>query len=173
MVDIGHLYDGHARRLLVFFARRTFDGQLAMDLVAETFARAYENRDRYRGSSEHEAAGWLWGIARNVLHESQRRGQAERRALARLGVEAERLSESELARVEELASLDDLRDLVGAALRTLSVEHREALELRVVRELDYPQIARWLKISEAAARARVSRGLRVLAAALDAAEGAA
>lgn len=173
MVDVGDLYGGHARRLLVFFARRTLDGQLAMDLVAETFARAYESRDRYRGRSEGEAAAWLWGIARNVLHETQRRGRAERRALARLGVEPERLSDVELMRVDELASLGDLRQLVAEALRTLSAEQREVLELRVVRELDYPQIARHLRITEPTARARVSRALRVLGTALDAAEGAA
>jgi RNA polymerase sigma-70 factor (ECF subfamily) len=73
-MDVGGLYEAHARRLLVFFARRTYDSQLAMDLVAETFARAYEHRDRHRGASEAEAVGWLWGIARNVLHEAQRRG---------------------------------------------------------------------------------------------------
>ena len=93
--------------------------------------------------------------------------------MARLGVDAERLSEVELARVEELAILGDLRVLVGGALRTLSAEQREVLDLRIVRELDYPQIARRLGISEPPARARVSRGLRGLAAALDAAEGAA
>jgi RNA polymerase sigma factor (sigma-70 family) len=93
--------------------------------------------------------------------------------LARLGVDAKRLSDVELARVEELASLGDLRELVGGALRTLSAEQREVLELRIVRELDHPQIARRLGISEPPARARVSRGLRGLAAALDATEGAA
>jgi RNA polymerase sigma-70 factor (ECF subfamily) len=173
MVDVGDLYDAHARRLLVFFSRRTYDGQLAMDLVAETFARAYEHRDRYRGESEAEAAGWLWGIARNVLHETQRRGYAERRALARMGVDAERLSDVELARVEDLAGLAELRELVGSALRTLSAEQREVVELRVVRELDYAQIARRLGISEPTARARLSRGLRALGAALDGAEGTA
>jgi hypothetical protein len=45
--------------------------------------------------------------------------------LARLAVDAERLSDVELARVEELASLGDLRELVGGALRTLSAEQRE------------------------------------------------
>jgi RNA polymerase sigma-70 factor (ECF subfamily) len=60
-MDVGGLYEAHARRLLVFFARRTYDSQLAMDLVAETFARAYEHRDRHRGGSEAEAVGWLWG----------------------------------------------------------------------------------------------------------------
>ena len=41
------------------------------------------------------------------------------------------------------------------------------MRLRVVDELGYPAIATRLGISEQAARARVSRGLRALAGALD------
>jgi RNA polymerase sigma-70 factor (ECF subfamily) len=76
-----------------------------------------------------------------------------------------------LARVDDLAGLEDLRGLVAGALRELNFEQREVVELRVVYELDYPQIARRLGISEQTARARLSRGLRALGAALDAAEG--
>jgi hypothetical protein len=79
----------------------------------------------------------LKGIARAVLHECQRRGRAERRALARLGVDAERLSDVELARVEELASVGDLRELVGGALRTLGARAR-CWSCGVVRELGSP-----------------------------------
>jgi RNA polymerase sigma factor (sigma-70 family) len=172
-MDVGDLYGRHARQLLIFFARRTYDAQLAVDLVAETFARAYEHRERHRGSSDEEALAWLWGIARNVLRESRRRGGAERRALERLGVERELLSDAELARVEEVADLGELRGVVAAALRELSEEQREAVELRVVREWGYPEIARRLGISEPTARARVSRGLRALGDALDVAEGTA
>jgi RNA polymerase sigma-70 factor (ECF subfamily) len=93
--------------------------------------------------------------------------------LRRLGVDAEILTDVELARVEDLAGLQDLRALVASALRDLSAEQREVVELRVVAELDYPQIARRLGISEPTARARLSRGLRALGAALDAAEGTA
>jgi RNA polymerase sigma-70 factor (ECF subfamily) len=56
---------------------------------------------------------------------------------------------------------------VTSALADLGAEQREAVRLRAVDELGYPAIARRLGISEQAARARVSRGLRALAAALD------
>jgi RNA polymerase sigma-70 factor (ECF subfamily) len=35
-------YERDGRRLLIFFTRRTYDAQLAVDLVAETYARAFE-----------------------------------------------------------------------------------------------------------------------------------
>jgi len=55
----------------------------------------------------------------------------------------------------------------------LPAEQREALQLRVVDELDYPTVADRLGVSEVAARARVSRALRALAGALDVVEGTA
>jgi DNA-directed RNA polymerase specialized sigma24 family protein len=56
---------------------------------------------------------------------------------------------------------------VADRLARLSPEQRNALRMRVVEELEYPEVARRLQASEEAARARVSRGLRQLAAELD------
>ena len=165
------LYRSEAERLLVFFVRRTYDTQLSMDLIGETFARASERGGRFRGATEQDAAAWLWGIARHVLADALRRGYAERRALRRLGVQSPVLGGDEQAEAERRAGLGDLRVMVLAALETLRPEQREALRLRVVLELDYPAIAERLGISQPAARARVSRGLRALASSLDVAEG--
>ena len=70
-------------------------------------------------------------------------------------------------RIVELAGLDDLRGTVARELGALSEEHREALRLRVVEELSYDDVAERLAITEPAARARVSRGLRTIGRALD------
>ncbi len=153
-------YARDARRLLVFFTRRTYDAQLAVDLVGETYARAFELRRRFRGDAHDDdaLAGWVFGIARNVLNEAFRRGAAERRALRRAGVQPPGLHSEELARVEELATLGEMRSAVADALAELSAEQRDAVRLRVVEELDYAEVAGRLGISEPAARARVSRG---------------
>jgi len=162
-------YERDGRRLLIFFTRRTYDAQLAVDLVAETYARAFEQRRRFAADpGDRDAlAAWVFGIGRNVLHEALRRGRAERRALARLGVEPPALEAEEQIRIEELAALGELRSAVQGALAELGPEQREAVRLRVVDELGYPAIAARLGISEQTARARVSRGLRALAAAVD------
>ena len=112
-------------------------------------------------------AAWIFGIARNVLNEELRRGAVERRALRRAGVQTPLLDGEELARIEELAALGELRAAVAGALAELAAEQREAVRLRVVDELDYAAVAGRLGITEQAARARVSRGLRALGAALD------
>ena len=160
-------YSLHARSILIFLARRTCDPETALDLTAETFAQAFESRRRFSGSTDEDAAAWFFGIARNVLSRYVRRGTAERRALTRLGIEVPSLDPEDLARVVELAGLDDLRGAVAREMGTLTDEHREALQLRVVEQLEYDDIARQLAITEPAARARVSRGLRTIGRALD------
>ena len=66
-------------------------------------------------------------------------------------------------RIVELAGLEDLRSLAADAFASLSPEHREALQLRVIDECPYTDVAVRLGITEQTARARVSRALRRLA----------
>lgn len=162
-------YRARSRELLVFFARRTYDPEIAFDLAAETFAQALTSRRRYRGSSEDDAAAWLYGIARHQLARYFRRGKVEARALSRLGVELPAVGSDELERVEELADLEALRSATVQALRRLASDQQRALELRVIEELPYREVAERLGVTEDTARARVSRGLRALAEHLKAA----
>jgi ribosomal protein L18 len=110
-------YERDARRLLVFFTRRTYDAQLAVDLVGETYARAFELRRRFDGDADDAdaLAAWVFGIGRNVLNEELRRGAVERRAMRRAGVQAPTLAGEELIRIEELAALGELRPAVAGA----------------------------------------------------------
>jgi RNA polymerase sigma factor (sigma-70 family) len=160
-------YTEHAQSLLVFFARRTFDVEVARDLTAETFAEAFRTRSRFRGSSPEEAGGWLYGIARHKLSRFVRRGVAEQKSVRRLGIRLAPIDADEHARVIELAGLADLRSIVAQEFRLLSAEQQAAVKLRIVDELSYGEVAQRLAISEPTARARVSRGLRQLASRLD------
>jgi RNA polymerase sigma-70 factor (ECF subfamily) len=161
------LYFRLSQRLLVFLTRRTADPEIAADLWSEAWARAFSSRDRYRGSSPEEEEAWVFGIARNVLSGYYKRGGAEQRALARLGLERPRLDPSDIDRLERLAGLGELRDALADALARLPEGQREALRLRVVHELPYDQVASRLSLSEQTARARVSRALRALGNLLD------
>jgi RNA polymerase sigma factor (sigma-70 family) len=160
-------YVEHVESLLAYVMRRVWDVDVALDLTAESFAQAYLGRRRFRGSTEAEAAGWLYGIARRQLALYFRRSAVEKRALQRLGLQAPRFDEEEEARLRDLAEPDGLRAVVRLELERLSMPQREALQLRVVDELPYTDVADSLGISQQAARARVARGLKTLAAALD------
>jgi RNA polymerase sigma factor (sigma-70 family) len=163
----GQVYESHSRPLLVFFVRRTFDVEVARDLVAETFARAFESRSRYRGSTDEEAAGWLYAIARHQLSHYSRRGAVRMKAVERLGISVPAVSEDDHERIVELAGLTELRGLVAAAFDDLGEAERDALRLPVIEEHPYSAVAAELGVSEQTARARVSRALRRLADALE------
>jgi DNA-directed RNA polymerase specialized sigma24 family protein len=113
---VARLYTAHAEAMLGFFMRRTYEPEAAMDLVAETFACAFRDRRHFRGSSEREQAAWLYGIARHRLIDFARCGRVERAALERLGFHRRALSDSEYERVEELAGLAEVRELLAAGL---------------------------------------------------------
>jgi RNA polymerase sigma factor (sigma-70 family) len=169
--DISRLYRRHARAMTAFFARRTYDPEAAVDLLAETFAAAFEDRASFRGAGDDAATAWIYGIARHQLSAFYRHGSVERRAIAKLGIERRALTDPEYERIEEFAGLAQTRERIAAALSDLPDEGARALQLRVVDELGYDEVASTLGISEQAARARVSRGLRALAQRLDAGPG--
>lgn len=160
-------YEEHAHGVLVFFVRRTFDVEVARDLTAETFAQAFESRARFRGTSDDQAAAWLYAIARHLLARYVRKGVAERKVVQRLGIQVPDVSADDHDRIVELASLRDLRERVRTAFMSLTPEQRDALQLRVIDECPYPEVAKRLRVSEQAARARVSRALRELVTAIE------
>ena len=160
-------YEHHALGVTIFFARRTFDVEAARDLAAETFAQAYEGRSRFRGRSDEEAAAWLYGIARHQLSRYVRRGVAGRNAVQRLGIQLPVVSGDDTERLVEMAGLAEMREHVREAFATLTPDQRAALQLRVIDDHPYPEIASRLGVSEPTARARVSRALRALALAME------
>lgn len=161
------VYEASARDLLVFLLRRTFDVEVARDLAAETFAQAFEHRKQFRGRTDAEAEAWLYAIGRHLLARYTRKGVVERRAVERLGIQLPQVNDEDHERVIELAGLADLRRTVAEVFSKLPAEQRDALQLRVVDEHPYRDVAAALGVSEDAARARVSRALRQIADTID------
>jgi RNA polymerase sigma-70 factor (ECF subfamily) len=163
----GSMYAREADVVLLFLARRTFDAGVAAELMAETFALAFSSWSRLRGRSEEEVRAWLFTVARRQVSRYLRRARVERRAVQRLGIRVPPMQEDDVALIEERAGLGQLRAALGVELARLSAEQREALQLRVVEDRSYEEVATMLGVSPQAARARVSRGLRALAGALE------
>lgn len=148
------LYDRHAARIHAFHLGRTRDPDAALDLTAETFAQAWINRARFSDDAGGSAGPWLYGIARHLVAQSVRRGRIESSACLRLGIR-ERLDEP--ASTAEPA--ETWLDGIDEAFADLPDGQRAAIELRVLRELDYDDVATSLGTTPAAARVRVARGL--------------
>jgi RNA polymerase sigma factor (sigma-70 family) len=157
-------YVANAQRVVVFFTRRTLDAEVALDLTGETFAVALQRRRQFRGRTDAEAEAWLFAIARSQLAHFWRRGVAERKALQQVGLDPPSIAQSELERIEELAGLPELRDRVQRAVAGLRPQQAYVILQRIVAEREYDDLARELGVSQEVVRARVSRGLRTLAA---------
>ncbi len=166
-VAFRELYDRWAEPLLAYFYRRVLDAEVAADLLANTFAVAYERRGRFRDLGRPGGA-WLYGIAGRELSHYFRRRSVELRAARRLGLQRPELDAESAARIEALVESDQLRASLAAAMRQISGAERDAVELRVVGELGYGEIAARLQCSEAAARTRVHRGLARLSKLMEA-----
>jgi RNA polymerase sigma factor (sigma-70 family) len=151
------LYDRYAERVYGYHRRRTGDDDAAHDLTAETFARCWEARTRFRDEAGGTAGPWLFTIARHVLVGSVRRGVLERQACERLGV-LDRLDAPTTGAEPEERWLDGLDE----ALDDLPAGQREAIRLRVEEDLAYDDVAGSLRTSPAAARVSVHRGLTTL-----------
>jgi RNA polymerase sigma-70 factor (ECF subfamily) len=156
----GELYRRHAPAIHAWFRRRT-DARFAEDLTAETFAQAALSLRRFRDDAGGSAAPWLFGIARNLLARQHERRRVETRARRKLGMPV-RDEDPAFDEADERASAHRLAAPLGAALASLPAGQREALELRVVEELPYRDVASTLGCSEPAARLRVMRALESL-----------
>jgi RNA polymerase sigma factor (sigma-70 family) len=155
------VYDRNVDRLFAWARARV--GDHAADLTAEVFARAWLARRSFRDQADGAVFPWLCGIAQHVLCDSLRRRRIEDRARARLGLPREIGSDPEYEEIDRRLSLPD------AALRALAElpqRERELLELRVIHERPYSEIAQRLRCTPQAARLRFSRTIRQLNLAL-------
>jgi RNA polymerase sigma-70 factor (ECF subfamily) len=153
-------YRRHERPVLAFVGRLAGSTGLAADVMAETFAVAFEKRARF-DPARGEARLWLFGIARNLLGSSLRRGRVEASARDRLGIESLRLSEPQITLFDEVIAADGA-SAVEEWLEGLPADQREAVRLRVLEERPYASIANDLGRSQATIRQRVRRGLAAL-----------
>jgi RNA polymerase sigma-70 factor (ECF subfamily) len=160
--EFADFYEQTSAQVLCFFVTRTDDPQRAIDLTHETFMKAFEHRQEFRGASDEQAAAWLWRIARNELAQYWRSRSVELAAVERLGLERVTLSDGEVLDGERFIAAGELREQIRRALEVLPEDQREVVRLRFVDDLSYEEIAQKLGVSNDAVRTRTSRALRAL-----------
>ena len=152
----GEFYDRHIAKVLAFFRRRVPDGELAMDLAAETFAAALGAVSRYE-QGEGPPTAWLFAIARHLWFDALRRGQVEDQARRALQMQPLVIDDEAMAVIERVAAEGALE-----LLDALPDDQRDAVVARHIDDRDYSQIAAELACSESVVRQRVSRGVKAL-----------
>ncbi len=153
---LGKLLDGY-RQYLTLLARLQLDQAMRVktgvsDMVQETFLEAHRDFAGFRGSTPGELAAWLRQVlARNLANVVRHyRGTARRdlRLERQLGAELDRSSDRLASAVPargDSPSREAARGEAGVvladALAQLPPEYREALVLRNLEELSFPEVA--------------------------------
>ena len=120
--------------------------------------------------ADGSGAPWLFGIARNLLRQYHKHNRIESAARERLGMPTAWAECEDYEAVDERMFASSLAPRLRHAVRALPTEQQRALELRIVQQLDYEEVAGALGCSQNAARLRVSRALRALGLKLRGAE---
>jgi RNA polymerase sigma-70 factor (ECF subfamily) len=141
-----------------FIRRRVPDEHVADDLVQETFVRIHENLDQLEDADR--MAGWVFTIARNVIHEHYRRQPGHAAPLDEDAVAATPPGPLDRWRRD---GAEWLRELIGALPET----YREAVLLSELDGLTQQEVADRLGLSLSGAKSRIQRGRALLKESLE------
>ncbi|HSC05591.1 MAG TPA: sigma-70 family RNA polymerase sigma factor [Steroidobacteraceae bacterium] len=156
------LFDSFFPRLYRFaLARLDGDHEAAREVVQQTFCKAVERLETYRG----EAALYTWfcQVCRNTLIDHQRAMHRETRTVVLLEDQpnVRAILESFVAPADEQPDLrawqQDVRRLVQATVDTLPDHYSEILELKYVDGLSLQDIAEQLNVGTKAAESLLMR----------------
>lgn len=160
------VYVRHGRDIQRWLAQRV-DDTTSWELTAEVFAQAWLARKRFRPAPDGSAGPWLQGIAQNLWRQWSRRQRLDATATRKLGIQLDLTAGAEEDDTLDRLLVEQLGGDVRASLHRLPDDQRTAIELRIVDELPYDEIARRLDVTPDVVRMRVMRGLRALNADLE------
>jgi RNA polymerase sigma-70 factor (ECF subfamily) len=146
------LYRAHASRLLLWLRGRRSGDESPEDIASSAWLVAAEKIAGFHGSSE-EFAGWLFGIARKLSANAQRRSL--RRDQVALGPATPQSSPGP----EPGATADDW---ARRLLATLPERERDVVTCREVLDMDVATTAAALEMSAVAVRVAHHRALKRL-----------
>jgi RNA polymerase sigma factor (sigma-70 family) len=156
------LFDRHSRSVYRYVRRRVGD-ELASDVTAEVFTRAFRHRASFDGRAG-SALPWLLGITTNVIRMHRRAEERRLRAYART---AEREPGGELtAEIDARVDAQALRAGLSDALAALPSRQRDVLLLSAWADLSPSEIALALVLAPGTVRSDLHRARRFVAARL-------
>lgn len=148
-------YREHLDVVRLFVARRVHDPHAAADLTADVFLAAIDAAPTYR-ADRGSPAGWLTGVARNVVAAEVRRRVRHQRTVRRLaGLPS--LDDDSLQRMAERIDAERESRRLYAALASLPERDRSLLELVAIDGLSVSEAATVLGLRPGTARVRLHR----------------
>lgn len=132
------------------------------ELVQDTFVRAFQALDSFRGESTFRT--WLFTIERRLLLDRRRAAKRSRSRVAVTDTDAA----TEYDALDAMVA-DETADVIQRVVSTLTPMQREVFTLRVVEGLSYQEIAQTVGTTEGAARVHYHHALRRVKEKIDAA----
>lgn len=139
--DFKRFYEEHATKVRGMLFRLVGEQALS-DLTQESFMKAWEHRDKFRGDSE--ASTWLYRISYNCAVDYLRKNKKP---------ELEPQEENVLPSHEQRYSD---REIVDLLLRSLDIEHRAVVILFYLEDLGVKDVAEALGIPEGTVKSRMN-----------------
>jgi RNA polymerase sigma-70 factor, ECF subfamily len=140
------LYDAHVERVYRLVHRMAGDSDLASDFTQETFIRAFERLEQFRGDSS--LATWLHSIAVSVALNGMRK-------VKRIRGRTESIDDSPVVSVEPKGLAPDLKTRLHSAIDALSEKLRPVFVMHDVEGYTHDEIAGSLGIPVGTSKARL------------------
>ena len=150
----------HQKKVYNLCLRMSANPDDALDLSQEAFIKAWRSIGQYQ--FEASFSTWLFRLTSNVcidhLRRKKRRQETSLTESYDDSDEAEEFTLPDAAPLpEEQAITNETKLALAQAMERLGPEHREILQLRVVEDLSYEQIAEILDIRVGTVKSRLAR----------------
>lgn len=140
--------------------RMTANQDDAEDMTQEIMIKIFRSLGSFKGNSKFST--WIYRVAVNTCLDELKKKKNKKH----LSLDAEISGDDGENQIEikddspspeKLAEQNELRDLVAAAVKLLSDEHRAVIVLRDIRGMSYSEIAGILGCSDGTVKSRISR----------------
>lgn len=159
------LYRHYVTKIHAFAYRRTHSREIAEDVTAATFERAYRQLERFEWRGGGFGA-WLFRIASNELSDHYRRQQRSRSDRGQVAMSSLH-SPSTVDDLDRIELGDDgTRQLIDA-LSTLNPRYQEAISLRYLSGLSHEDAADAMGSSKPVMAVTLTRALKALKKAME------
>ena len=149
------LHDKYRDRLVKTLFRRIKDMDDAEDMAQEAFIKAYDKLGSFRGESDFFT--WLARIGINASNNYF--GKINRRPPLH-DVSADEVDIEQQDSPDAIAEMEQTKDQLEVAFYSMIPEFRQCLEMRLINDLPYDDIADKVGIPVGTVRSRISRGKR-------------
>lgn len=130
------LYERHYAGIYAYFVGRTGNADLALDLLQETFTRAWRHICKLNAMAESQHAYWLFAVAQNLLTDLQRR-ESRWQAIARDVVSS---TQAPIAAPDKQQLLSHELILLEEAIAHLPEQLRTVLAMSVLGDMNSTEI---------------------------------